>query len=206
MVGVVAAAAFVTMFCLVASKAVFSQNQYQGRVTKAKEAAHKQLQDNLAAFDTLVASYKKFDGKTTNIIGGNKNAAGDNDGTNSKIILDALPSSYDFPALTSSLEKILKDRHLNVTSISGTDDQLAQQSNTTSASPTANPIPFTFGIGNANYTDVQNLVKALQSSIRPMAIDSLDLSGGASNMTLNVNAHTYYQPGKSVNITTKVVK
>ena len=206
MVGVVAAAAFVTVFCLIASKSVFSQNQYQGRVTEAKEVAHKQLQQNLAAFDSLVASYKQFDGKGTNVIGGTKNGNGDNDGSNSKIILDSLPSSYDFPALTSSIEKILNDRHLTVANISGTDDQLNQQGNQASATPQATPIPFTLGIKNANYASVQDLVKALQASIRPVQIDSLDLTGGASDMTLTVSAHTYYQPGKSVDISTKVVK
>lgn len=206
MVAAVGVASFVTVFCLIASKAVFSQNQYQGRVTKAKETAHKQLQDNLSAFDTLVASYKTFDGKKTNVIGGSKDGAGDNDGSNSKIILDALPSSYDFPALTSSLEKIANDRHLNLADISGTDDQLNQQSNLSSDSPEAVQMPFTLGIKNANYTSVQDLVKALQHSIRPMQIDTMDLTGGSSDMTLTLTAHTFYQPGKSVNISTKVVK
>lgn len=206
MVAAVAVASFVTVFCLIASKAVFSQNQYQGRVTKQKEIAHKQLQDNLAAFDSLVASYKTFDGKKTNVIGGIKEAGGDNDGSNSKIILDALPSSYDFPALTSSLEKIVNDRHLNLADISGTDDQINQQTNISSDNPQPVSIPFTLGIKNANYTSVQDLIGALQHSIRPMQIDTMDLAGGTSDMTLTLTAHTYYQPGKSVNISTKVVK
>ncbi len=206
MVAVVAGAAFVTVFCLIASKAVFSTNQYQGRVTKQKETAHKQLQQNLAAFDSLVASYKKFDSQGTNVIGGSKSGGGDNDGSNSKIILDALPSSYDFPALASSVEKVLNDRHLKIADITGTDDQLAQQGNISSATPTATPMPFSFGISNANYTSVQDLIKALQSSIRPIQIDTLDLSGGASDMKLELSVHTYYQPAKDVNISTKVVK
>jgi hypothetical protein len=206
MVGVVAAAAFVTVFCLVASKAVFSQNQYLGRVTKEKEVAHQQLKTNLAAFNSLVASYKTFDAKGTNIIGGQKNGTGDNDGTNSKIILDALPSSYDFPALTSSLEKIFNDKHLKVANITGTDDQIAQQGNRTSDTPTATAIPFTFSISSANYTSVQDLVKTLQHSVRPMQIDTLDLTGSTNDMTLDITAHTFYQPGKNVNISTKVVK
>ncbi len=46
-VAVVAVASFVTIFCLVAASAVFSQVRYQGRVSTAKEKAHAQLQKNL---------------------------------------------------------------------------------------------------------------------------------------------------------------
>ena len=60
MVGIVAVAAFVTVFCLVASKAVFSQNRYQARVISAKEKAHKQLQDNINNYNNLAKAYKSF--------------------------------------------------------------------------------------------------------------------------------------------------
>lgn len=206
MVTVVAIASFVTIFCLVASKAVFSQNQYQARVTSAKEKAHQQLVKNIQAFGSLQTSYKAFDSTATNVIGGTTTGTGDNDGPNSKIVLDALPSTYDFPALTSSLEKILADRNLKVTSITGTDDQLNQQGNTSSPSPEPVSIPFSFTVNNANYTSVSQLMTALQQSIRPFQIDSIDLSGGANNMTLTVNAHTYYQPSKNLTITKKVIK
>jgi hypothetical protein len=117
MVAVVGGAAAITIFCLVASKAVWSQNLYQARVLTAKQKAHKQLVRNIEAFGDLVKSYKTFDGKDTNVISGTKSGAGDNDGSNSKIILDALPSTYDFPALTSSIEKIINDHNLKVSGI-----------------------------------------------------------------------------------------
>jgi hypothetical protein len=205
-VGVVAAASFVTIFCLFAIKAAYSQNRYQSKVTTAKEKAHNQLVANIKAFDSLQSAYKGFDGASNNVIGGLKDGTGDNDGANSKIILDALPSSYDFPALTSSIEKILNDRGLKVTSIAGTDDQLNQQANVSSPSPQAVSMPFSFTVSNANYTSVGQLITALEQSIRPIQIDSITLSGGASNMSLTVNAHTYYQPSKDVSITKKVIK
>jgi hypothetical protein len=206
MVAVVAVASFITVFCLVASKAVLSQNQYQGRVSKAKEKAHQQLQKNIKAFDSLVVSYKAFDGTSTNVIGGNASGTGDNDGSNSKLILDALPSTYDFPALTSSLEKILHDQSLKIGSITGTDDQINQQSNSESSSPQPIAVPFSFTVNNANYSSVQQLIAKLQVSIRPIQVDKLTISGGANNMTLTVNGHTYFQPAKSLSITKQVVK
>jgi hypothetical protein len=206
MVGIVAAASFVTVFCLIASKAVLSQNQYQSRLTTAKQKAHKQLQQNLSAFDELVKSYQAFDSTPTNVIGGVADGKGDNDGKNSKIILDALPPTYDFPALTSSIEKIVVDNHLKVESITGTDDEVAQQANSSSPKPQPVPIPFTVTVSNANYTGIQQLVKAFQLSIRPIAVDKIEISGGASNMSVTITAHTYYQPAKSVSITKQVIK
>jgi hypothetical protein len=203
---IVAVTAFITIFCLVASKAVLSQNAYQSRVISAKEKAHQQLQKNIKAVSDLGVSYKAFDGTATNVIGGTATGSGDNDGSNSKIILDALPPAYDFPALTSSLEKILTDRGLKISAINGTDDQINQQSNISSPMPQPVPIPFTFTVSDANYSSVQQLVKALQSSIRPIAIDSLDISGGTNNMSVTVTAHTYFQPAKSLKVTTKVIK
>lgn len=206
MVAIVAVAAFVTVFSLVAAKAVWSQTRYQARVTSKQEKATQQLKKNIQTFGDLQTSYKAFNSTATNVIGGNSAGTGNNDGDNSKIILDALPDRYDFPALTSSLEKILAGGGFKVTNITGTDDQLNQQGNTSSPTPQPVSMPFAFTISNANYASVQQLITTLQSSIRPIQIDSINMTGGVNNMTLTVNAHTYYQPAKNVNIKQQVVK
>jgi hypothetical protein len=206
MVGIVAGAAFISIFCLVAAHAAWTTNRYQAKVTGVKEKAHKQLLANISNFNSLQTSYKAFDATSTNAIGGNSNGTGDNDGKNSKLVLDALPASYDFPALTSSIEKILTNSNLTITNITGTDDQLNQQSNTSSPTPQPVPMPFSFQVNHANYQQVQQLITRLEQSIRPIQIDSLTVAGGSSNMTVTVNAHTYYQPGKNLNITKQVVK
>ncbi len=206
MVGIVGAAAFITIFCLVASNAVFSQNRYQARVITAKEKAHKQLQQNIQTFSSLQTAYKAFDNTGTNVIGGNSSGNGTNDGPNSQIILDALPPTYDFPALASSIEKVVSSNGLTINSITGTDDQLNQQNNTSSPSPQAVSIPFAFTVSNASYTSVNQLVTKLQQSIRPISIDTMDLTGSVSDMTASITAHTYFQPAKSVSITKKVIK
>ncbi|HVV66706.1 MAG TPA: hypothetical protein VHB72_01390 [Candidatus Saccharimonadales bacterium] len=206
MVAIVAVAVVVTMFALVASKAIYSQNRYQARVITAKEKARNQLKDNISTFATLQKSYKAFDNAPTNVIGGTASGTGDNDGPNSKIVLDALPSTYDFPALTASVEKILADNNLKVSAITGTDDQLNQQNNVSSPDPQSVSIPFSFTVTDANYASINQLITKLQESIRPISVDSIELSGGINNMTATIDAHTYYQPAKSVSITKKVVK
>src|SRR5205814_116303 len=56
----VAVAAFVTVFCLVATQALWTQNAYERKVVSAKEKANRQLKSNIAAVNTLMDSYKKF--------------------------------------------------------------------------------------------------------------------------------------------------
>src|SRR4051812_44686458 len=95
---IVSIATFLSIFCLFAAKTAWSQNRYQARVTVAKEAAHRQLLSNARAYDSLLASYQDFEGNNVNVIDGSSDGTGDRDGKNSRIVLDALPSSYDFPA------------------------------------------------------------------------------------------------------------
>src|SRR5689334_22008086 len=106
-VGTIAAAAFIAVFSLIASQALLSQRAYQSRVIAGKEKAKKQLEDNIKAVNVLSTQYKAFIGTSQNIIGGNPSGSGERDGDNARIVLDALPSKYDFPALAASLEKIL---------------------------------------------------------------------------------------------------
>ena len=199
-------AGFVTVFCLVASQALYSQNVYLNKVMSKKNTADKQLKADLNASKSLAGSYRRFISEPVNAIGGSSIGSQPNDGDNGKIILDALPSSYDFPALTSSIEKILTDRSLKVTSITGLDDEVAQQAIASRPTPQPVAMNFSFVVAGANYSSVQDVVKALQSSIRPIQIDTIDISGGTSNMQLTVVAHTFYQPPKTLNIKMETVQ
>lgn len=206
MVVIVAVASFVTVFCLMASKAILSTNLYQARVTSKQQIALAKIKTDINAYNTLVSSYNAFTNQPTNIINGSKNGTGDNDGDNAKIILDALPYQYNFPAVASSVEKIVNDAGMKISSITGTDDQVNQETNTSSPTPAAVPIPFTFSVGHATYQTVGELITKLQQSIRPIQIDQLTMTGSNSDMAVTINAHTYYQPAKSVNIKQEVVK
>jgi Tfp pilus assembly protein PilO len=126
------------------------------------------------------------------------------DGDNAKIILDALPSKYDFPALTTSLEKLALSQGVNIESMTGTDDEVAQ---TDSASSTPVPIAMPFQITvTGNYASIQKVVKAFEKSIRPIQIQTLQLTGSDQKMQMNITAQTYYQPEKTLNIKREVVK
>lgn len=201
----VSVAVFVTVFSLVATKALISQAAYQNRVIGAKKEAVRQLEENIASVDTLNKSYTAFVSTATNAIGGNSDGITPRDGNNAKIVLDALPSKYDFPALTTSLDSLLASQKVQINSISGIDDELAQAANQSSANPQPAPIPFQASVG-ADYLGVRNVISALERSIRPIQITTLDISGSKNKLTLSVEAQTYYQPAKSMNIQKQVVK
>lgn len=202
---IVSAAVFAVIFSLVAAKTLFSQAVYQGKVISAKTDARKKLQADVKVAKTLHASYSAFVGATTNIIGGNSAGPTAQDGDNAKIVLDALPSRYDFPALTTNLEALVQDQQVDLTSIAGVDDEVAQSANISSSDPQAVEIPFQLSV-TGDYAKTQTLVGAFERSIRPIVVRSLDISAAQDKLTTSISAVTYYQPAKSLNTRTKVVR
>lgn len=198
-------ASFISAFSLVAARALLSQRGYQSRVIAEKEKAKSQLKNNIKAVDALVAAYQQFTGTTENILKGNPSGTGDKDGDNAKIVLDALPSKYDFPALTTSLEKMINNSGYQIENITGTDDEVNQQAAEESPNPQPVEIPFQIAVRGA-YGSMQQLTDNLQRSIRPFHIQKLEFSGSDSEMQLAITAKTYYVPEKGLNITTKEVK
>lgn len=199
----VAVAALITTFSLVAARAVLVKRSYQSRVIAEKTKAADQLKENLEAVDSLVNSYKAFIDQQENVIGGASAGKGEKDGDNAKIILDALPSSYDFPALATSLEKILAAGNYSGSEISGVDDEIAQSQATSTGKPIEMPFQISAG---GSYESVLELIKQLDLSIRPIHITGLTLSKTDATVDLSITAKTFYQPEKKLNITTKVVE
>lgn len=225
MVIAVGVAAFLTAFSLVASRSLLIRRSYQSRVIAAQEKARDQLEENIEAVDTLEASYQGFISRKPNLIGGDPTGNGEQDGDNAKIVLDALPSKYDFPALATSVEKILSDRQYSILSIGGTDDEANQNASGDSEAAggeTAPPLSATVvgpSVGNAvempfeltakgNYDSIIDLLGVFQRSIRPLYIQtlSLDSQGEDSGVQLTIQAKSYFQPEKKLEIKYEVVE
>ncbi len=200
-----ASAAFVVIFALVAGKALLGQAAYQNRVIDAKKKALAQLESDLSARDSLVASYRTFVGTNQNVLGGVPEGKGDQDGDNAKIVLDALPSKYDFPALATSLEKLIKNQGLAIQGITGTDQELTEKANQQSQEPKPIVMPFQVQV-TGSYEGIQNLIKAFERSIRPFDVLKVDIGGDQGSMTAVIDAQTFYQPEKQLKIKSEVVK
>jgi hypothetical protein len=204
-VAITAGACFVVVFSIVASTTLVKQLSYQIRVIDAKKTALHNLKTDIAAVDTLAKSYQAFTGTTQNTIGGDPNGQGGQDGNNAKIIIDALPSSYDFPALATSLEKILTNQGVVIQSIGGIDDALSQINNQSSSKPSSQPMPFNLTVAG-NYDSMRKVVTAFERSIRPIQVQTITFSGSQDKLTMAVTAQTYFQPAKNLDIKTEVVK
>jgi hypothetical protein len=211
---VVALSALVVSFSLVSAKTLLGQSSFQHKVLKEKNTAIKDLKDNIEAANTLKTQYDTFENANPNILGGqggtNVNSTGSSDGDNAKIVLDALPASYDFPALTSSLEKIIENDHLTVQGISGTDNTqtINNPTGTTSTASTtpgsSQTLPFTVTI-QTDYNSSLNLVKDFERSIRPVDVTGITMSGRSSSLNISMQAVTYYQPSVSLQIGQKEI-
>jgi hypothetical protein len=205
---VVAIASFLTISSLVMTKSLLARRSYQARVVSEKKKAADQLEKNIKAVDQLKVAYAEFIEKSPNAIGGLRDApatgAGERDGDNAKITLDALPSKYDYPAVTTSLEKLLTQRNFKIESITGIDEEILQKDKV-EANPTPVGMPFEF-IVISNYDPITDLLKVLEKSIRPIQVQSLTLTAKDKTVQLELNAKTFYLPEKTLNITKRAVK
>ena len=190
-----AVAAAIVVFSLFASKALIDKIRYQNKVISKRNVANKQLKENIGAKDQLVASFVAFDESPESVLGTSEK--------NSKIVLDALPSKYDFPALTTSIDGIITGAGMSVETITGADQETTAEQSSVDPKPIA--IPFEFS-ALGTYESAQQLIKDLQRSIRPFKINTIDFSaaeGGAISIT--VKGETFYQPAKDLGIQNKKV-
>ncbi len=192
---ILAAAGVVFSFSAVASYTLVKRMMYQNKVISERSKAEEQLKKDIKSADELADSFIEFDSATESVVG--------TADKNSKIILDALPSKYDFPALATSMEKLITESGLTNISIGGLDNEAAAEQ--TSTDPEPIEIPLTLS-GTGNYDTAQKFIDSLHRSIRPFKISIINFSGSNSNMTVSVNGVTYYQPEKELDIKTVEVK
>ncbi len=200
-------ATIVTVFSLLSAKALWSQAAYHRHVLGAKRDAIKQLKANLDSLETLKTQYDAFDSANPNVIGGKSTSdanAVPPDGDNTRIVLDALPSKYDFPALVSSVTKVLSLNKISNPGVAGS-DQSATISSEATANPQAQGIPLSVS-GLTTYSGAQGLVRDFERSIRPFDITKLQLSGNSASLTVSASLTTYFQPAKFLSTGTKEVK
>lgn len=198
-------ATFIVVFSLIASKALLAQRSYQAKVIDKKETALKQLKSNVKESEKLMVAYQEFNGATTNALGGNPKGGGDRDGENPRIVLDALPSKYDFPALATSINKLVTGNGFSIESIAGVDDEVNQAVNENSETPIPVEMPFSID-STIGSSDGKRFMELFERSIRPIQVQKISIIGQPDKLKITVNGKTYYQPGKNLNIKNEAVK
>lgn len=203
MLGVVAGSVVIVIFCLFGIKAMISKGAYQQRVLSAKNQVVKQLQANYTAAQALSKTYQTFASADPNILGGKVTGSGGTDGNNAQIVLDALPSTYDAPALASTVEKILGNHGVDIQSINVTDDS-ANNPNTPVAQPSPVTMSFSFA-GTSDYNTDKKVMQDFEKSIRPFDVSTLELSGSDGQLQMTLTMNSYYQQSQAVNLNVKKV-
>ena len=202
--GIIAGASFLVVFFLVASYSLFGELTFRNQVIKEKKTAVTQLKKNVESSNKLVRSYQIFASANSNFIGGSSAGIGAQDGSNPKIALDALPSKYDFPALTASLEKLASEQQVEIDAITGSDDEVAQTGQS-SNSPAPVEMPFEIKL-TGDYATTQKALDAFDRSIRPIQIQTMQITGDQSKLNMTLTAKTFYQPEKTLKIRMKDIK
>lgn len=196
-------ASFVIIFSLVACNALIKQERYQSKVIGKKKETLKVLKTNAEEVKKLETSYQAFASTPQNVLGGSSTGTGDRDGENPRLVLDALPSKYDFPGLTSSLNKLFQQYQLE--SITGTDDEVAQAAAQSSSQPQPIEMPFTVVV-NGTAQNSKEILEKMEKSIRPMQVKTLTLNGQSDQLKISVSAHTYFQPQKKFEVRSEQIK
>jgi len=203
-VTIVAGTVFLVVFCGFAFKTLFSQSLYHNRVIGEKEKALRQLESNKEAVEELEQSYTAFVGEAENILSGSPGGDGPLDGDNAKIVLDALPGIYDYPALSSSFEKILLGGGYTISSLGGTEEQGVGGEATSDVKPINIPYAFSFV---STVEGSKDLLKTLERSIRPMNVDSIAIQVQAGGqLETEVTLHTYFTQQKTFELGSKEVE
>ena len=137
-------------------------------------------------------------------MGGNPGGEGPLDGNNAKIVLDSLPGAYDYPALSSSFEKILKEGGYTINSLGGSEDSNIENVATGNVQPINVPYRFSF---TTSLDGTKALLGTLERSIRPMNVDQLSVQVGANGtLSVDVSLHTYFTQQKTFELGSKEVE
>lgn len=184
----VAISAVLVMFCLISVRFLLQKKAYNDRVIGAKTSARKQIEDNLSSLDQLNSQYPTLQNRATN---------------NTKTILHALPPSYDYAALVTSMEFLAKQSGVQLASGIGQDESASAVKEQNVSSP--KEIVLNLSV-SGSYESIVKYVNNLEASIRPVLVTSIDFNGSSSDLKATIAAKTFYQPARTLEVSKEVVK
>lgn len=200
----VAGASVIVAFAVVAGQFMVQQGLFNEKVLSEKRATDRTLTENLQAVDTLK--------EEVNVLLANNNLAesrAQSDDSNLQVVLDALPPTQDSLNLGTSLQSVLlgsRVQRIESISVDGSTSVDSSSVEDASVENVDGPqeIPFRFTIVG-NYDQIKDALNVLQRSIRPIQITSIGVEGTDTNLTATVEAVTYYQPEKTIELRERTV-
>lgn len=181
-------ASILVSFSVVSIKFLLDLRSFNAEVQTQQAGIIDSLNQNITNYESLSEDYENFTGGSDLI--GNQ---GDRD--NTTVVLDALPSKYDYPAIVTALENITRISRVQLVGISGRDEV----ESAITSDPTPEPIDINMSIAiNGNYRAIQRFMSTLERTIRPYAIVNVTFSGTDDDLRATFDLLTYYQPAVDV--------
>lgn len=197
----VAVASAAVVVCITVGINLFHQIQYQSKVNGELGKTEKTMKNNVTNSKKVIQAVDKL--RTNEALA----SVNKPDGSNVfQVVLDAMPTSNDAVALSSSIQsKILEPstgvtiNSINVESTgtgdtgeSTSDDASSSSSSSSDASfPTAQSINFTVSMTGSS-EQIDNALKNIEKTIRPIDINSINIQGTDSKLEVTLNCTTYY--------------
>lgn len=187
----IVAASVTVSILLVGAQFFYQQFTYQNKVLGAKREAASTLAQNLVNIEELKKNFAPIEsGAIPNVDTGK--------------ILSALPAEFDTSGFGTSLEQVFAPQSgvtlssVEIDSSAASDDSLISDSASSGGNrqdPTPQPITATV-VASGGYQQISDFVANLERSIRPITINTLDVSGTSTNLRATIELTTYYQPTK----------
>lgn len=206
---VVSVTIFITIFAIFGLKDFLSLRSFQQKIIVADTTAYNQLNNDINSANILVKNYNKFlnnKSKTiqnirSTIITPTTKGFHYNGAT---MVLDAMPTTYDYPATESYLQNMLDSINQGNDTFSINNNSGGQSAGVFSTS--AAPVTFSISANSINYQALIQLVQVMKNSVRPITINSLSISGSNNSMTVNITAQLYYQSSQTFSISQTEIK
>ncbi|MGD8374049.1 MAG: hypothetical protein PVI21_04285 [Candidatus Woesebacteria bacterium] len=196
----VAAASVAVSVAIVVSQFFIQKLVYNNKVISAKSLAADTLKKNIQNAEILKQG--------VDALVGNQDLASvktNPDDSNTKIVLDALPSVNDPTALATSLQQaILSKSGVTIENIT-VPSVIADDATATETASV--PVEQIFSVTvSGSYDKINDMILDLERTIRPMKITEINLNGNDASMRAVVSGVTYYQPAKTTSIKEETVE
>lgn len=196
----IAFASAIVGICLVVGYFMVQQIMFRGRVAARAEETATTLRNNNDAAKLLIDNVRVL--STNNALNSVKARSDDRA---LQVVLDALPADINTLALGSSLQQKIIGEAVGV-KIESLAIEAVSSDAETNDNETLGTIPFVLTASASDANALKDMLLRMERSIRTIDIDILSLERTDTKYTLTMNAHAYYQPGKTVQLTDKVEK
>lgn len=190
-------ASVIVSFSLVFLNILWGNAKYNTKVQEKLTTARDTLSDNLDKVNDLNTGFRTFEGSAKLIPDQEDNKS------NAALVLDALPSRYDFPAVASSMSNLAARTNVTLRAFDGAD--LNAESPRSSMTPAPTEIPFSVTV-EGTYVAVRDFLNGLQNSIRPMNVKTVNYVGSDGALVATFEVVTYYQPAFDTTISKEVIE